>query len=167
MASLRHGGADDDSYDTAQVCRGGHLITRYVEQYPRERQDFCSMCGEPTLMQCEHCSTPIKGHLRGAMPAMSEPPPPKFCHGCGSSYPWTEKALADANAMADELDLTPEDREALKVAVKDLVRETSLPLAGSRFKRIIAKAGPQAGGMFKEILIGVLSNAAQKQMGLG
>jgi len=168
MASLRSGqNSDPDGYDVAQVCRSGHMINSSAIDYPEFSKDFCSECGQPTLTDCEHCHTPIRGHLRGVM-SVREPPTPNFCHGCGRPYPWTETALNAARELADALSVTDAEKQLLKADLEDLVKDTPrTPLAAFRFKQIVAKAGPQVGGMFKEILIGVISNAAQKGMGLG
>jgi hypothetical protein len=72
MASVRR---DREGYDTAQVCLSGHVITNSAEDYPHHRQDFCSDCGQRTIMACEHCQTPIRGHLRGVMPGFGDPAP--------------------------------------------------------------------------------------------
>jgi hypothetical protein len=64
--------------------------------------------------------------------------------------------------------LNHEEREVLKASLDDLVRDTpSTPLAAIRFKRIVAKAGKEVPGFFRELLVGVASSAALKMAGLG
>jgi hypothetical protein len=52
------------SYDTAQICLNGHVVTTGFHDYPQFRARFCKECGAGTIMQCDSCKTEIKGSLR-------------------------------------------------------------------------------------------------------
>jgi len=102
---------------------------------------------------------------------MIAPPPdvtwfplPIFCPDCGKPYPWTEKNLKAAQDLADEVDnLSPEERSLLKKSLDDIVRDTpQTPVAVTRFKKLVAKAGPVAADGFRKILVDVLSEAVKK-----
>ena len=89
---------------------------------------------------------------------------PIFCPDCGKPYPWTEAKLKAAQELADELEnLSPEECDLLKKSIDDIVRETpQATVAVSRFKRLVAKAGPVAADMYREILLPLLSETAKK-----
>lgn len=91
-------------------------------------------------------------------------PLPIFCPDCGEPYPWTEAALKAAQELSDELEnLSPEERDLLKKSIDDIVRETpQATVAVSRFKRLVAKAGPVAADMYREILLPLLSEAVKR-----
>jgi hypothetical protein len=119
---------------------------------------FCTSCGAPRLDTCLHCNSLIElSHGR-----------PAYCGGCGRPFPWTEAALAAAREYADELEqLTADERTTLKATFDDLVCDTDrTALAVSRFKRIVAKVEPIAGGMLKKIVETLATEAAKKALGM-
>jgi hypothetical protein len=139
----------------AQVCRNGHLILGSLKEFPQFRKEFCEDCGAPAIAQCQKCQWPIRGIGPHAWMADSGPyRPPRYCGECGSPFPWSEKALAAAREYTDELDqLSPEEKVELKKTFDDLATDTPrTPLAASRFKKFIAKIGPQAGGILQKIV---------------
>jgi len=91
-------------------------------------------------------------------------PLPSFCPDCGSPYPWTEAKLKAAQELSDEIEnLSPKERELLKKSIDDIVRDTpQTTVAVSRFKRLVAKAGPVAAEGFKKIMWDIASEAAKK-----
>ena len=48
-------------YDSALICKNGHLINDNLHQYPDENSAFCDKCGAPTISTCPHCNHEIKG----------------------------------------------------------------------------------------------------------
>lgn len=90
---------------------------------------------------------------------------PLYCPKCGSPYPWTETALKAAEDLAGELELPENEINALKATLPTLVSDSpQTAVAASRFRKIIAKAGPSAAGGFKTILANVVPEATQKIM---
>jgi hypothetical protein len=89
---------------------------------------------------------------------------PAYCHGCGSAYPWTDKRTAAAKELVEELaHLKPHERELLKRTIDELVLDTPrTQLAIVRFKRLVAKAGPDAGIALRELLVLVVSEAVRR-----
>ncbi len=157
-------------FDTAQICTNGHVINSQSVSKPDFNRQFCSKCGAQTIINCENCNNSIRGiyHSPGSMIA---PPPdvtwfplPIFCPDCGNPYQWTEARLKAAQELTDELEnLSLEEREILKKSLDDIVRETpQTTVAVSRFKRLVAKAGPVAADMYREILLPLLSETAKK-----
>ncbi len=154
-------------YDAAQICPNGHVVNATSVSFPEGNKKFCNKCGEPTITACQSCNSPIQGilHISGSGFSSFEYAPPRFCHECGSIYPWTKVRLEAARELADELNLSNEEKETLKQSIKDLVQDTPrTQVAASRFKRLVAKAGPQVGAMFRDILVDVLSETAKKTL---
>jgi len=90
--------------------------------------------------------------------------PPAFCHACGKPYPWTEAALRAAQDLASELvSLSPEERQVLAGSLSDIIRDTPrTALAATRFKALVAKAGPAAAQAFKKIITEMATDVAKK-----
>jgi hypothetical protein len=156
---------DRSWYDTAQVCLNGHVVNDSVKASPEFNQKYCDKCGQPTITECQNCNHPIRGyyHSPGVIyPSTREPP--SFCHECGKPYPWTATKLEAAQELADELEnLTQEEKDILKKSLDDLVRDSpKTTVAATRFKKLVRKAGGEATGSFKQILIGVVTEAAKK-----
>lgn len=155
-------------------CTNGHYIGAYNKggrswqavvsaMAEEEREDaphrakFCATCGAKNLSACEHCDAPIRPviHGRGR---------PSYCVECAEPFPWTAIALAAAKEYTDELDtLTDEDKALLKDSFADLTVDTArTPLAASRFKKMVAKAGPVADDALIQIITGVLTEVSAK-----
>jgi hypothetical protein len=153
----------------AQVCRNGHLVLGSLKSFPQFRQSFCEDCGAATIDQCQTCGWPIAGIGPNSWMAGTGPfKPPRYCGECGSPFPWTETALAAAKEYTDDLDqLSAEEKNALKDTFIDLTNDTArTPLAASRFKKLVSKIGPVAGGILQKIIETVATEAAKKSIGL-
>ncbi len=75
-----------------------------------------------------------------------------------------EVKLKAARELSDELEnLSLEERERLKKSLDDIVRDTpQTTVAATRFKKLVAKAGPVVADSFRKILVDVLSETAKK-----
>jgi len=161
------GGADTrrhgNWYDTAQICTNGHVVNEQLISSPHIKKKFCDRCGAPTITNCQYCRVTIKGAYHFG-PNTSSWMRPSFCTNCGKPYPWTEASLKAAKELSDELEnLSPEERNLLKKSIDDIVRETpQTTVAVNRFKKLVAKAGPVAADMYREILLPLLSEAVKK-----
>lgn len=155
----------DSYYDVAQICRSGHVVNTMAHDYPNSNQDFCDKCGSPTVMACDECNTPIRGHhpVPGVI-GVGNYTTPAFCHKCGLPFPWTAVGLAAAEALADELDgLTADERVSLKKSLNDLVRETpATRVAETRFKKLMRKVGRDGYDGMRSILTDVVSETVRK-----
>jgi hypothetical protein len=158
---------------TAQICLNGHVVTPQLDNFPAMSQNFCSTCGVKTITTCQKCQDEIRGLSRYARPRDTMhggniAPTyvrPAYCPNCGEPYPWTDTALEAAADLASEIELSESDATALKATFADLVHDTpQTTVAASRFRRIIAKAGPMAAEGFKTILVNVVTEAAKKLM---
>jgi hypothetical protein len=152
-------------YDTALICKNGHVITSVLESHPADNDEkFCNECGAETIRTCLHCSKSIRGYYHMEHAAGGGYSRPGFCIHCGEPFPWTEGALQAARALADESEgLNQDEKELLKNSIEDLVRDTpNTPVAATRFRRLMAKAGKGAAVAFERILIEFMSETAKK-----
>ena len=76
--------------------------------------------------------------------------------------------LAAAKELAQKMEgLTEEERELLARSLDNLVRDTpQIPVAATRVKRMLTKAGGAALQAFRDILVDIASETAKKGMGL-
>ena len=153
-----------EGYDVAQICQNGHVANSSFIDFPQFNQNFCEKCGASTITKCQDCNAPIRGYYRGSMSGGYDVP--SFCINCGQPYPWTKSRLQAAHELAQEIDnISDEDRIVLQKSIDELAKDTpSTPVAVTRFKKIMVKAGQTTAGMFREILVDVLSEAAKKAL---
>ena len=65
--------------------------------------------------------------------------------------------------MADELDISDQERETLKGAIDDLSSDTPITqVAAQRYKRIVGSVGKAAGNALKSIMVDVITESAKK-----
>jgi hypothetical protein len=156
-------------YDTAQICRNGHIINALRKLAPQSSRAYCDRCGAEAIANCPQCAGEIRGQsffyvgsrprMRAAMSA------PAFCEKCGKPYPWIEARLQAARDLAGQLDLDIPERTLLENSIEEIVRDTPrAPTEAVRFKSIAEKAKPWALGAFKEILFGVVGEGVKKMI---
>jgi len=121
---------------------------------------FCPRCGSRNIDACENCKTPLYAGSDGGCPL--------YCGGCGKPLPWTESGLMAASAYTDELaGFSVEEKTNLKESFKDLTTNTpATPLAASRLRRAIDKAGPRVGSAILDIAKALATGEAKKYLGL-
>jgi len=154
-------------YDVAQICLNGHLANDSTRESPQFNQKHCEKCGSKTITQCPQCNKDIRGyyHVDGILDLTSrtiEPPP--FCIECGNPYPWTEEKIIAAKELASELEgLSEDEKVALQNSIDYLVCDNPrTQLEATKFKKIMLKVGSEGYGIFKDILIDILSSTAKK-----
>lgn len=143
----------------------GHVINDESQQFPEQNRKFCHKCGKPTITACPKCGFDIRGgYIGGAAVIGFSFPAPAFCENCGSPYPWTKQALDAAREIADQMpNLTDAEKAEVKSDLDDLVVDSPrTKLAASRVKRLLAKAGGELPGMFREVVVSIASDAAKK-----
>jgi hypothetical protein len=150
-------------YQLAAICQRGHVLTADAELHPAAK--FCADCGAPVITTCPGCGAEIRGHfvppgITGVGGAFD---PPGFCFACGQPFPWTTEKLSAAKGLADELDLSADDRATLKTALDDIAtRGPQAEVGAARIKRLAGKAGTAVGRAFWNITVEVASEAAKK-----
>ena len=152
-----------EGYDTAQICKNGHLITRSAESDETFREDFCRKCGAKTITACEQCGQKIRGRLHGAMPSAHPELVAKFCFKCGAPYPWTAKAISATRELLAESALSAPEQELMSKSLDDIVRDTpATQVAAARFKKFLPKAGKEIAEGVRSLVVDIASEAAKK-----
>jgi hypothetical protein len=154
-----------DPFDTAQICRNGHVINEMAASDTSHNQLYCDRCGSSTVTACETCGARIRGYEHSdTLFVAASMPAPAHCYNCGQPYPWTTTARDAARDLADEIDgLTAEEREALKGTLDDLLKDSPKTQAASlRFKKLATKTGHEGAAMLRATLYAVVSEAARK-----
>ncbi|MCJ7509718.1 MAG: DUF2321 domain-containing protein [Dehalococcoidia bacterium] len=156
------------TYNVAQICENGHVITAYFSSSPEFGKKFCDQCGAPTLSKCPHCNADIQGKYESEGVFGFGFDAPRFCHNCGASYPWTQRAMDSLNSLAELTEkLSPKERDQLRSAIDDLVRDTPRTQAAIATLKILApKIGAEAWAGMRSILIEIATESAKKGLGL-
>lgn len=154
------------TYDTAQICLNGHVITSSVHN-SNMLQKFCSDCGEPTITACQHCNANIKGDYN--VPnvfSIFEYYRPSFCDNCGQQYPWTQSSKDAAYELIQFTDsLNENEKDDLKNSINDLLKDSpKTKVAEIKFKKYALKAGKEVASGLKDILIDIVSETAKKSI---
>ena len=157
------------SYETALICRNGHVITTGSESSPEKYAKYCDRCGEATISECPNCHTKIRGYHRTegiALIVVGGYEIPKFCHECGKPYPWTERKMDEVYKLIDEnKKLNPSEKEVLKKLIWEIVIESpKKDLAIEEVKRPLQKMGDEPVKLLKSLLIDLLSEVVKRQL---
>jgi len=154
-------------FDTGQVCLNGHLITGDIADGTDTKH--CSKCGESTVTACQHCGTPIRGDrtYSGSFSFIERMTVQAYCHECGKPFPWTERAIAAAKELADEVDdIDDDDRQRAKDSFIALVSDTpQTTVAVARIRKLLSKASPMLRDGLKDVLVSIATEAAKKGLG--
>lgn len=153
------------TFDIAQICLNGHLITDTASGHPEHRKDFCTECGERTITTCPNCNTSIKGeeYVPGVI-GIFQYHKPKYCEKCGHAFPWTKR---QSNAVKELIDLSDnlnsEEKSDFKTSIDDLIKSSpNTIVAQAKYKKYIVKAGSEIGKGIKDILVDVVSETVKK-----
>jgi len=152
-------------YKKAQICLNGHLINLNTEDHPNKNLRHCELCGAETVTECSGCKTAIHGaYVRNGMIKINEYVVPKYCYSCGATLPWTKIALEAARELIETFEeLSSSEKDELNESVGQLIAETPRSkLAANKFKRLLSKAGMQAAGEMRSLLIDIVSETVKK-----
>lgn len=149
--------------DIAQICLNGHLGNPYVNTAPHRNKKFCPQCGEPEIMACPGCQTPLRGKGHDMSSALATYHVPAYCEGCGVAFPWTQRAIMAAKEFA-ELELTDEqDKEVFMQNVEVVTNDTpQTKVAATKIFRILAKLSGPAKDTLQELIVNIASETAKK-----
>lgn len=153
------------TFDIAQICLNGHVITEMAGGHPEYRKEFCIDCGEKTIMSCQNCNTNIKGyHSVPGVIGIFDYHKPKYCEKCGHPFPWTSRQLESAKELIDLTDnLNTDEKAELKSSIDELVKDgPQTVVAQAKYKKYISKAGSEIGKGIKDILVDVVSETVKK-----
>jgi hypothetical protein len=158
---------EPDTWDTAEICLNGHVITSRYEDMPHYRSDHCQECGEVTIHACAVCSAPIRGHLRGSFD-VSASTPKLFCHKCGKPFPWTERRLIAAKELASQsAALSDDELKTFGQSLEELTKQTPLiAVAARKLRPLVSKMEPTLAAAIREVVVSLLSGEAKRIAGL-
>jgi len=158
----------EEGYDIAQICLNGHVVNDSVRSFPEHSKNFCDKCGAKTITNCPNCDSEVQGYylVSGVISPGYDFKAPGFCHNCGKPYPWTEQKIHAAQELAQEIEnLSEDEKKILTQSIDDIVKDSpKTPLATTRFKRIVSKAGKEVAGALRDILVDIASEAARKTL---
>jgi len=162
------GYVNQTGHDVAQVCRAGHLITKFAVSHPEDRSNFCPECSAATMMACESCSFRLEGADLDIVMLGFTYVPPKFCPNCGQPFPWTKAREDAANELIDLLDhLSAQERQDMKRDLGDLITEgPRTKVATLRMKLLLAKGGGEARSLLVDVISQSVSETIRKALGL-
>ena len=128
--------SDHPSYDIQQVCLNGHWITDAYIGKSSLRKNFCTKCGEPTIIRCPKCEKTIKGYNNLYRYSDEKP---KFCEYCGEAMPWTSRGLDEIKEYVEEaVGLTSDERTKLLEAFTNILRDTpKTPRAAEKVRKYV------------------------------
>ncbi len=153
-------------YRVAQVCPNGHVATSAADRNPELREQFCSRCGETTIMQCPGCGVSLRGDydVDGLFGIGGDYEPPAYCHNCGRPFPWTERKIASAVELVEAgTDLSAEEIQQFRSDLTELTKDSpKTQVASLRFKKVMAKVGTSIASGVRDIVVDVLSETAKK-----
>ena len=155
-----------DGYYVAQVCINGHSISSGISLLPEQKKSHCLECGNPTINTCQECNFPIRGSSYRVI--SNSYTPPKYCESYGKPYPWTESKLIAADELSGFLDeLNANEKEELRKGIRELTSDSPrMPLAVTKIKRLLSKAGEDGYKLAIKIISDITTEAAKKELGL-
>jgi hypothetical protein len=154
-------------HDIALICLNGHVVNDSSRTRSDFNKKFCDRCGEPAIDACPACKKPIKGAYHSDVVVIGfEMSAPSFCQECGKPFSWTERKLAAAKELAEELEgLTAEDKEKLKASLDDLIREgPRTEPAKLKFKNVMRKVGKESYEVMKTAVSDLVSETIRKSI---
>lgn len=153
------------SYDVAQICLSGHVITHRAKACHYETKKFCTTCGEATITTCSNCNSSINGYNSNDSWSKMDVKyyvRPNYCHECGSPYPWTENAMHQSLLVIEEdQNLTSDEITKMKQSITNLVKGKESP---SRFKSFLQMVTAGTAQTLRDILVNILSEAISKSI---
>lgn len=153
-------------YDTAQICKNGHVINDAYTISPSYNQDFCSKCGCETITTCQTCAAPIRGYYSSdtIVSFDSMDTPPNYCYKCGNAYPWTQEAInATEELLAIEDCLTKEELNYLHENMNSILVDTpKSKVVATKFKIALGKISSTTSSAIRDIIVDIASESVKK-----
>lgn len=150
-------------YHTAQICKNGHVITSYADEYTYSKENYCSKCGTATITHCPKCLSKIRGReidygYLGNYTA------PAYCYNCGQAYPWTlDKLEATQELLALDSILSTEELNYLSSNLNSLLVDTpKTNLVATKFKISLSKISKVTASAIRDIVVDIASESAKK-----
>jgi len=151
-------------YDTAQICKNGHLVTECYKFLPVHAEKFCSKCGAGTITKCSHCDAKIRGayNVTGGG-GSSEYEVPLYCYSCGEAYPWTEEKIKAIKEFSNETDLSAENKKIIEENIQSIVVVSpNTQVAAVKIKKVLLKVGGAFAQKLQDMIVDIASETAVK-----
>lgn len=147
------------TYRTAQVCKNGHVITSNIHN-SAHLSNFCPECRAETITSCPNCNTPIRGEydVPGVI-SFSTYTPPKYCHHCGYTFPWTEEKINSISKLLDMQDqLTEEEKKHFMSYLPVIFSETpQSEVSALQLKLLFNKLPSEISSLAKRLISDAIS----------
>lgn len=153
------------TYQVAEICPNGHVITSAANLNPELREKFCSHCGEATIMHCPSCKISIRGRYDvPQVVGLFAYTPPAHCYNCGKVFPWTERKIESAVEFLEiSDDLSLDELTQFRADLVELTKDSlKTQVASLRLKKVMAKVGNSVASGVRDIVVDILSEAAKK-----
>ena len=155
-------------YETAQICKNGHVITDDYDGSPDMAKPFCSECGAPTIIECESCGAKIQGrvHIDSVISSRKLERAPSYCFNCGTAFPWTQSNIEAVHELLDiDEKLSDADRGTMRQILPDLLAQTpKTQLAVVKARAIMKNMDDATYGAIKEIIGGFATETVRKAL---
>lgn len=148
------------------ICERGHCIDEQLEN-PICIDPFCTECGSKVIYTCPSCGEPIRGTEVGISYSYRLSAP-KFCHCCGSPYPWTALDIAAYKAAIEEADTVIDvDKANLIEHIPDIISETPTShLVVIWLKKIIYNCKPEVKSLILKLVSDIACASVKNGLGL-
>ena len=119
----------DGLHCDALICKTGHVQS--CDGTPFDPMHHCTLCGAVCQDECRNCLEPIRGAWLYT-PASSYKLP-RFCHGCGQPYPWTQAAKEKVTELINTSELNAVEKAQAQADLEAIL--TGIPSAETAAKR--------------------------------
>jgi hypothetical protein len=152
-------------YDTAAICRRGHVFTAHVERAERI-PPYCRDCGTEILSACPECNGAIRGQASNVSGGNYHKP--DFCEECASPFPWLSRrgAIQRLRTLLDDADLDQGTRLQVSEELQALAEpDLSDDEQRERWKTV-RRLAPTVWDGGQKIIVNIISEALKKSLGL-
>lgn len=153
------------TYRVAQICLNGHMINDESDSNSIHNKKFCTKCGQPTITACPVCQAKIRGHYDiDGVYTPSITAVPKYCHECGSPYPWTQSILDNAlELLSLDANIDANTKMIIHDAIPNLITETpSTPVSVEKYKISVGTISQYVREGLHNLLVDVVSESVKK-----
>ncbi len=164
-------------FDTALICRDGHILTSCLSEDSHFLEvSYCLKCRSKTISSCPHCGKKILG-CEGVEVECARSVEtyydktmfklPSYCYHCAIPYPWTDAALKEVDAiieLADELDEV--DKAILKESFPNILIEGAHTVSSSlKIAKILKPLANTTGQALKSAIASKVAAKALELLG--
>jgi hypothetical protein len=149
----------DGLHCDALICKTGHIQS--CDGTPFNAREHCTICGASCQDECRTCLEPIRG-VELLRPA-TDYPLPRYCHGCGQAYPWTQAATEKINQVINESQLSVAEKREAKDELDLILRNTpGAESAARRTHERLAKVGGVVRAAYADYVVPLVAETLAK-----